>query len=124
MFMKNSRESCGEIVKLYLAVFASHRTRICATRWLAKTAYFSSSSATGLDGFSFCWLVHPNTLVGGTGVGQMMVGHPRQLALPTHPSQILASDHPMKNDADPEPDFRILPPGRYGGIDLRAPRRQ
>ena len=70
MFMKNSRESCGEIVKLYLAVFASHRARIRATRWLAMTSYFSSSSATGLDGFSFCWLLHPTRSSGVPALGR------------------------------------------------------
>ena len=71
----------------------------------------------------FRWLGNPDTSSGVTGGGQMVVGQsaPPAAAHPLVPNPGSASD---EKRPDPQPDFRILPPGRHGGIDLRPPRRQ
>src|ERR1700682_2649282 len=52
--------------------------------------------------------------------GQMMLGHHANLLCPP----ACPKTRPDEKRPDPEPDCRILPAGRYGGDDLRPPRRE
>ena len=57
-------------------------------------------------------------------VGQIVIGHAGDPALPTSSSQTLAQTLPDEKRPDPEPDLRILPTGRYGGDDVWPARGQ